>query len=254
MAKKAAKSVRGLALRGPEPFCFSIDVYTPDTIPMVRLAAYMTEIAKMLGEETSVHFDKVTKGSTNLLHVVEYEAVPKVVQNISALRRGLGSSDATKHFKTINAMLRADNAVATYEQLGKSAAILKFPGRESKVPQTIVTRQRGSIQGTVTRVGGADDTAHVQIVNGKQKIGGCITTRTIARELAKHLYDEVRIHGYGKWMRDEDGAWSIEEFKIEAFDLLLGDDLESAVMSLRNIKVDWQSEGWDKLKAIRESN
>jgi hypothetical protein len=254
MAKKVKNSVKGRPLRGPVSFAFSIDVYTPDTIPMSRLGEYMTELAKMLGEESSVHFEKVTSGSTNLHHVVAYEATPKVVETVNALRRGMGSPEARKRYKNIDRMLMADNAVASYSQEGKSATVLKFPGRENVVPQSIVTRQRGTIQGTVTRVGGTDETAHVQIVNGKQKIGGCVTTRTIAQALGMLLYRDVRLHGVGKWMRDEEGVWSIEEFRIEAFDALQGDDLESALTALREIKIDWPQDAMEQLKAASGSN
>jgi hypothetical protein len=252
MAKKiTSRTVKAKALHGRKSFAFSIDVYTPDTIPMARLGEYMTELGKMLGEEESVHFDKVVAGSTVLKHEVEFEAVPKVSANLVALKRGLAGKESARHFQNINRMLRFDNAVATYRQDGKSAVILSFPGRTEIVPEAIVTRQRGAIQGTVTRVGGMDETAHVQIVSGEQKIGGCITTRAIAQELGKLLYQDVRLHGVGKWVRDESGGWSIEEFRIDSFDPLLNGDIDMALEVLRGIKTNWQDDALEQLNILR---
>jgi hypothetical protein len=42
---------------------FRINAYTPGTIPMDRLALYMREFARLLGEPASVHFDKLIEGS-----------------------------------------------------------------------------------------------------------------------------------------------------------------------------------------------
>ena len=41
---------------------FHIEAYSPDTMPMARLADYLADLAKMLGQEKSVHFLKVEGG------------------------------------------------------------------------------------------------------------------------------------------------------------------------------------------------
>jgi len=43
---------------------FKIDAYTPDTMPMSRLAEYMRELSEMLGEPSAVHFERLEPGST----------------------------------------------------------------------------------------------------------------------------------------------------------------------------------------------
>jgi len=40
-----------------------IDAFTPDTLPMSRLAEYLKSFAAMLGSEANVHFDSVLEGS-----------------------------------------------------------------------------------------------------------------------------------------------------------------------------------------------
>jgi hypothetical protein len=96
---------------------------------MARLAEYMAELALLLGEQTSVHFKRLARGSTVLVHSVDYEAVPKVKHRTTAVRRGDASQDAQRAFKTLNRLLREDNAVGSLREKGASAVVLKFPGR-----------------------------------------------------------------------------------------------------------------------------
>lgn len=49
-----------------DEYVFWIDAYTPATIPMERLAEYLTALAKMLGHGGSVHFNRLEKGSTKV--------------------------------------------------------------------------------------------------------------------------------------------------------------------------------------------
>ena len=41
---------------------FHIHAYTRDTIPMWRLAEYLSDLATILGEKHSVHFDRIERG------------------------------------------------------------------------------------------------------------------------------------------------------------------------------------------------
>ena len=50
-----------------EEYEFHIDAFTPATIPMARLALYLTELAALFGHTESVHFEKVKKGSVRLV-------------------------------------------------------------------------------------------------------------------------------------------------------------------------------------------
>ena len=45
---------------------FKNDVFTPETLPMERLAEYMLQFAKLLGEPERVHFVDVEAGSAVL--------------------------------------------------------------------------------------------------------------------------------------------------------------------------------------------
>src|SRR5471030_3472991 len=69
---------------------FWFDAYTPETIPMERLAKYMAALAKMLGHGTSVHFDRMVSGSTVNILKVGREDAPKVFHRLAVLARAVG--------------------------------------------------------------------------------------------------------------------------------------------------------------------
>jgi hypothetical protein len=231
---------------------FTIDAYTPDTMPMARLAEYMSELAKVLGEPKAVHFRKLEPGSTVLVHQIEREAVPKVRERAIAVRRGDGPSEAVRAFRALNRLLRDDDAVAVLrDDKARNAIILRFPGREEVEEKFASVRQFGSIDGEIIWVGGADQTAHVTLVSEGQQISGCYTTRAIAKELARKIYEPVRLFGKGRWNRDAEGAWTLVDFKIESFEELRTTPLSDVLAELRSIPAEWEKESYDELGQIR---
>lgn len=73
-----------------------IDVFTPETLPMERLAEYMLQFAKVLGEPERVHFVDVEAGSAVLRARIEDVAVSKVERRIADASRGQGDPVALK--------------------------------------------------------------------------------------------------------------------------------------------------------------
>lgn len=231
---------------------FRIDAFTPETIPMSRLAEYMAELATMLGEAKSVHFVRVDPGSTVLVHKVEREAVPKVLSRAKAVGRGEAPRDAATAYKTINRFLREDNGTGTLQEKKRGPKILYFPGREGAEDPYPSVRERGSIDGYVMRVGGTDDTIPVLLESEGRQIAGCYTDKATAKKLAQRLFDPARLFGKGLWKRDADGAWSLSSFKIESFEWLSNDSLSVALGELREVKADWGGDdAYDELAKLR---
>jgi hypothetical protein len=246
------KKPRERAAAGNAEYRFKIDVYSPETMPMARLAQYMGELAQLLGEPAAVHFKRLARGSTILVHSVDREAVPKVQQRTSSVRRGEGTQEAQRAYKTLNKLLREDNAVGFLREKRTSAVVLKFPGRLAPEERFAAVRQYGSIDGVINRIGGRDETIHVSLEMDGQQISGCYTTRAVAKELRHVLFDTtVRLFGRGKWNRDGDGNWSLEEFKIESFEPLKDAPLSQVLTELRSIPTHWTDESYDELRAIR---
>src|SRR5688572_23241874 len=75
-------------------YTFHIDAYSPETIPMARLALYMQQLAALLGHESAVHFVALEPGSTRLVSRIDREDLPKVASRLDRVRRGDGAPDA----------------------------------------------------------------------------------------------------------------------------------------------------------------
>lgn len=215
-----------------------IQAYTPETIPMARLAQYMQNLAGLLGHETAVHFQMLKPGSTQLVTMVDHEDVPKVSQHLELVKRGEGSPEATKAQGEIDRLLAEDNATGfIYEDNNPSAEIIAFPGVNRPRPLSFGPfNQEGSLDGILISVGGADQTVHLQLQNGEIKYTGIETNREIARRLAKHMYEPIRIFGTGRWMRDTQSNWLLKKFRLVSFSVLKPDDLKDAVDGLRKVE------------------
>lgn len=234
-------------------YTLHIDAYTPETIPLARLAQYMQSLAALLGHDASVHFERLLPGSTKLVTRIEHEDVPKVEMRISRVRAGEGTPDATRAQGELDRLLAEDNAAGfIYENDDMGAEIIAFPGNKRPRPISYGPfNQEGSLDGLLISVGGADQTVHVKLQNGNTTYTGIETNREIARRLAKHMYDPVRVFGTGRWLRDTEGNWTLKKFRIDHFDLLMGTDLATVVHHLRQIEgSDWKALP-DPIQALR---
>ena len=230
-----------------------IDAYSPETIPMDRLAQFMLNLATILGHKNAVHFDAVKPGSTQLLVKIDREDVPKVATRLDLMRRGEGAPDGAKAQIEIDRLLAEDNASGfIYEDQNQSAEIISFQGSKRQIPASYGPfKQEGSLDGVLISVGGADQTAHVMLQNGEIKYSGIETTRESARYLAKHMYEPVRIFGTGNWMREANGSWTLRKFRLESFEALRTENLKDVVDQLRNIEGSAWKAMDDPIQALR---
>ncbi|MFD0979968.1 hypothetical protein [Tropicimonas aquimaris] len=234
-----------------------IKAYTPETIPMARLAEYMQNLAAILGHETAVHFQTLKPGSTQLVTRIDHEDVPKVAAHLAQVKRGEGTPEASKAHAEIDRLLAEDNATGfIYEDENESAEVIAFPGVTRLRPTTYGPfNQEGSLDGILISVSGADQTVHLQLQNGDIKYTGIDTNRETARRLAKHMYEPVRILGTGRWLRDQDGNWILKKFRVDSYNVLAADDLKDAINQMRDIEgSEWKSldDPIGALKALRE--
>ncbi len=227
---------------------FKIDAYSPSTIPMLRLAEYMQVLAQILGEQAHVHFRRVATGSTVIVHNVEHEAVPKVRERVARVRSGDGPTDAQRAYQTANKLLREDNAVGS---LKNGVTILTFPGREEAREEFTSVKQQGFIDGVVTGVRGRDESIHITLQVEDRQVSGCYTNRAVAKRLAAKFLEPVRLFGKGKWHRDSDGNWALEDFKVENFEPLDDAPLSKALATLRAIPTEWDDDSYQELRVIR---
>jgi hypothetical protein len=235
-----------------EQYRFRIDAFSIDSLPMSRLAEYMSGLAKLLGEPERVHFSHIENGSAVLVSTVEYQAAPKVSERLRDVRNGTGPKDALQAFRELDAMLAKDNAVGQLVS-PTGAEIIPFPGRTRPKPVRYGPfREHGSLDGIVIRVGGTGDTIPVHLLNADRLLT-CHTTVEVSKRLATHYRAApVRVYGEGKWIREENGAWTLQEFGIEDFEVLDDSSLLDIVSKLRAVEGSRWGDDADPMKSILE--
>lgn len=211
------------------------DSYTPRDMPMARLAEYMAEYAKLLGEIGDVHFRTIVDASVGLAAIVDKAAVPKVDERVRAASHGAGSEEALRAIGRLDEMLAADNAVG--ELLREGAQVIPFLGKNRPRPVTYgPITQEGTVEGEIVRIGGIDDTIHVTLRDAATIYSGCVASKAVARRMAQHILGPVvRAHGVGKWVRHPSGHWELKSFRIRDFDILEDTSLMDAVARLRAV-------------------
>src|SRR5262245_19291571 len=99
----------------PIEYKFKIDAWTPETLPMKRLAQYMTELATIYGSQESIHFVRLEKGSAAVVKRVEFESIPKVKERLEGIKHRDAPQDAIEAYSTLDQMLAEDNAIGLIE-------------------------------------------------------------------------------------------------------------------------------------------
>ncbi|WP_282277192.1 hypothetical protein [Stenotrophomonas sp. PS02297] len=250
-----AASPPELLMLDDDRYVFRIDAFTPETIPMARLAAYMAELAAMLGEEGNVHFEKITKGSAKLAVKVERPAVTKVRNNVNEARMGVRGTRGDRYRK-LNEMLRSDNAEGTLKL--NNSNILAFPGRkEPRPPKLGPFTQAFSRDGQLVRIGGKDKTAHASIQDAEGQTWSFEVSRGLARELAPHLFEGViRLTGTVRATRNDDGEWSYDGLKAHQFEELRAESLMDTLGRIRALSSSetWLPDAWQRLAQERDDD
>lgn len=235
-------------------YTLRIDVFTPDTLPMARLAEYMAALADLIGHKESTHFARIEEGSACLVSRVDEQDAPKVQRRLEAVASHNPPQGTIKAFKALDDMLAEDNAVG--EVIGPAGAvIIPFPGRTRPKALTFPAfRQDGSIDGQIVSIGGRDKTAHVTLQDGGLTYTNIDLNRDVARELAKHLYGtKVRLFGSGRWERHPEGTWKLLAFTVDRYEVLDDAPLGDVLADIRSIPGSSPigADAYDELMALR---
>jgi hypothetical protein len=220
---------------------FEIDAFSPTSIPMSRLAEYVSDLAKVFGSNNSVHLLKIEGGSTVPVVMVEWEAEPKVRDRIKAIKNHEGPDDAQQGAKDLDRRLLQDNATAVLVDPAGSK-IFRFPGRENATKMEFgPVNQAGVFQGVPIKVGGENDPVPVHLEDGKEKYI-VLARRSLAKDIAQHLFTSVvRIEGTGRWIRHTDGEWEMLSFHAASFKVIEDADIRRNIGELRKLPGEWKN-------------
>ncbi len=106
---------------------------------------------------------------------------------------------------------------------------------QSAEEEFVGIRERGTIHGEVIRVGGPNKWVPVLVQTEGEALAGCWADRVMAKQLASRIFEQVRLHGTGKWDRTAEGKWVLREFVIERFEPLTDEPLSDTLQRIRAI-------------------
>ena len=160
---------------------FIIEGFTPDSVPMLRLCQYMTDLARLLGESDHVRFGSVGAGSTTIEHRIESVAEQTVRERLLSLKKDDSPADARKAFRAMNRRLADDQATGTLQD-EKGSDVMRFDGQEAERPSTIgPVREAGTLDGVLIRIGGKGSTVPVHLMDGST-LHKCTASRETAQD------------------------------------------------------------------------
>ena len=237
MVRSKSESYRPMV--PPVEFSLRIDAFTPETIPMERLAAYLLEWAALMGETQSVHFVKVRSGSVCPVAEVAWEAAPKVRKRLAEARANEGPAEPRKAKNAIDQMLVEDNASATIwerQQNRRAAKLLYFPGAKAySSAEYGPFHQPGTLTGVPIVIGGENDPVPVHLED-RNVVYICRANREIAKALAPFLFSApVRVTGTGTWFRSRTGGWEMRRFMIASFSEIRHETVGEAAERMRAV-------------------
>jgi hypothetical protein len=238
VAKTPSTRSGGRRKRTALEYRLRIDAYTPDTLPLWRLAEYLADLAVLLGEREHVHFRRIEKGSAVLVQSIDWESYPKVRSRVHAVKRRQAPQEVLRRADEFNRRLADDHAAATlYDPQGSK--VLQFRGRDTHEEPEYAFSQPGELYGTVVVIGGTSDPVPVHLQDGAN-IHLCEASRALARELAVHIFGvTIAVTGLGRWARSAAGEWKMRSFRIQQFRVLDDRPLAEVVEQLRRVDADW---------------
>lgn len=250
--------LEGKTMEVGRDYVFKIGSYSPETIPMERLAAYMSDLAKLVGNIESVHFLAIEPGSAALKYRVDEAVATGANLRIRAAHAGAGPRDALQAYHALNRKLVEDRSSGLIQE-ADGAEIIQFPGGRVEPEEELRGfGQRDSLDGVVQRVGRSRREASVLIETRDRQNLPARTYKSTAQRLARHIFgSEVRLHGYGIWMRTRDGVWMLSDFWINDFEVLEDTPLADVIAELHAIEgSEWPNlpDPWDELDRLRHGD
>ena len=226
---------------GFREYLFKIEDFTPETIPLSRLAQYLKELAVVFGHSESVHLITVEQGSAAPLFLINSNDEIKIRERLQAVRAREAPDDAMRANNAVNEMLREDNTRAAVIDPTRRK-ILPFPGRElNKLLEYGPITQIDTLEGVPIEVGGRLEWVPIHLEDNQRVVRICHAKRSMAKEIAKHIFtNTVRVHGTARWVRHRSGEWEMKDFRAKGFEVLPETNLRESLERIRAIPAKWK--------------
>lgn len=235
-----------------EELSFVIPGHTPETMPLNRLLDYLQQITLILGSPEKLHLVAIRESSCAPVFHTDIGTSLAVRERAQRVQRGDGTKRQVDSFNQIRRMLREDGVSHRPALLRSQHSVFLQINAAPKETALSGIRQPSSVDGALIKIGGAGENAAIQLQDLDGKIlSGFTAKRAIAKDLAHHMWEPVRLHGVGQWGRNEEGEWALERMQVNSFDPLEDESLSMTLSKLRAADVEWPADAVDRLRSER---
>ena len=238
-----------------EKFSFVIPAYSPETMPLDRLIEYLQQISVMIGNSANLHLVEIQKSSTSPMFIVPKREALIAIENIAKFKRGDGTREQARAHIRIGRMVRRDAPGGRRPATLRSTAsvILEIPAAPDDLGVLTGVRQTTTFDGVLISLGGVGDSAAVRLQSlDGQVVSGFTATRSVAKDLAKLIYEPIRVGGPGVWGRTEDGVWALEKMQIQSFERIEDEPFGEMLVRLRSVEFEWPQNAIELINFQRE--
>ncbi len=229
-------------MKGRRRHIFRIEGLSKETIAMRDLAAYLADLAELLGHHESVHFQEVREGSVEVAYEVDSHSIEPVIDRLVDASHQSGDLAARNAYLNLNQRLKRDGSSGTILETSATdqRTLVDIPGVLEEVDRFPVLWEAGTVDGTPTGVGGRrldPDWVSVRLDDSGNPLS-CEARPPIAIAIAHHLLSvPIRAHGKGRWIHHEQG-WRLDKFRIEHFEPLDPRPMGELVGEMRELYAD----------------
>ncbi len=218
-------------------YIFHLSPFTPETLPLERLAEYASALAEVFGHSEAVHLQEIESGSVKLALKVDQPVAASVETRLAEIAMGAGPDEARRAVRRITGFLARDGGTATLDSANDNATVLTFSTLKPVLPPISVT-ETGCLDGRIVRLGGSREEVTVSLETDNGRIT-CALRRSLAKEMAPYLFDWVRVAGTGTWERSSHGKWLPASFTIHSFEPLDDTSLTDLLARVRSLTEAW---------------
>lgn len=221
---------------------------SPETTPMSKLACYLEELAKLMGEKDKVYFVDVQKSSLAIKVSAQEDASAAIDLRLAS---PLSNNQSASAFAKLQHLLALDNTTAEVKKRGQVVLSLVPVTSQKKI---VGPREKISIRGKLITIGGKDPSVPFSIVEQHTNllIKGNASI-DLAMNLAKHLFATLEIDGTGTWRKSEaDSEWELSDFVASEFRELSSIPLLKSIEALYSFSKSDAKNPLEILKEIRE--
>ena len=230
-------------MKKPNTYTLRIVGSHPNKLTLERMALYLVELAKLMGEKENVHFDKLTTGSASLRAWAEPVAASDVYKRL-ALATNLSDKapkEALSALERINQLLAQDG---TRGELKNPSGVVIYPfpgGSKAKPKRELIADQESVITGQVIKIGGRDDSIPLLVRDADGREYNCtVAGAQLAKEISAHyLGDPIELSGKARWKRSPSGIWDLVHMNVKAWSAL-ADDWDAAYESMEKLAAGWR--------------